>query len=106
MYHQPQLRPAVLKALKTVVESNVTLSLASDQRPVWATSDTISADEASQNIEHLRKQAESWFAVLFNVFSNVGQEGKGAVGEVISAWASIAGDEVKLSLRSTVIPNR
>lgn len=93
LYNQPQLRPAVLKALKTVVESNVALT--SDTQPVWATSDTISKLEASQNIEHLRGQAESWFAVLFNLFGSVGQEGKGVVGDVISAWAGIAGDTVR-----------
>jgi ribosomal RNA-processing protein 12 len=82
-----------LKALKTVVESNV--ALMSDTRPGWATSDTISAAEACQNIDHLKGQAESWFAVLFNVFGSVGQESKGVVGDVISAWAGIAGDSVR-----------
>jgi len=47
-----------------------------------------------RNIEHLRGQAESWFAVLFNVFGSVGQDGKGVVGDVISAWTGIAGDMV------------
>ena len=93
LYNQPQLRPAVLKALKIIVESNV--SLTSDERPTWATSDTISATEASRNIEHLRGQTESWSAVLFNVFGSVGQEGKGLVGEVISAWAGVAGGKVR-----------
>ncbi|KAF8515453.1 NUC173-domain-containing protein [Gautieria morchelliformis] len=101
LYNQPQLRPAVLKALKTVVESNV--ALMSDTRPGWATSDTISAAEACQNIDHLKGQAESWFAVLFNVFGSVGQESKGVVGDVISAWAGIAGDsEVAKMYRKVV----
>ncbi|KAF8586684.1 NUC173-domain-containing protein [Ramaria rubella] len=90
LYNQPELRPAVLKALKTVVESNVALTM--DVRPAWATSDTISVSEATRNVEHLQGQAESWFAVLFNVFGSVGLDGKAVVGSVISAWAGIAGD--------------
>lgn len=50
--------------------------------------------DARRNILHLRSQTESWFAVLFNVFGSVGQEGKGMVGDVISAWVKIAGDQV------------
>lgn len=54
----------------------------------------ISADEAAQNVTFLRSQAESWLAVLFNVFGSVNRDSRGMVGDVISVWAGIAGDQV------------
>jgi ribosomal RNA-processing protein 12 len=79
LYGQPQLRPSVLKALKVVVDSNVSPSL----------TDVIMPDLAAKNAALLRTQAETWLAVLFNVFGSVGR-----VGDVISAWAAIAGEQV------------
>ncbi|KAJ7496027.1 armadillo-type protein [Mycena galericulata] len=59
LYGQPELRPAVLRALKVTAQ-------------------------AAQNITYLRTQAESWLAVLFNVFGSVGRDSRGIVGEVIT----------------------
>jgi ribosomal RNA-processing protein 12 len=67
-----------------MVESNVSPSL----------TDSISPESAAQNVAVLRTQAESWLAVLFNVFGSVGRDGRGMVGDVISAWAAIAGEQV------------
>ncbi|KAF8521281.1 NUC173-domain-containing protein [Hysterangium stoloniferum] len=92
LYNQPHLRPAILKALKVVVESNF-----------WVTSDIVTVSHANRNLEHLRSQAESWFAVLFNVFGSVGQDAKGMVGDVISAWAKIAGDEEVVKMYQKVV---
>lgn len=82
LYNQPQLRPAILKALRIIVESNL------------PTSGVNNLGDAQRNIAHLRTQAESWFAVLFNVYDSVGQEGKSLVGDVISAWVRIAEEKV------------
>jgi len=68
-----------------MVDSNVSPSL----------TDSISSEAAAQNIAFLRTQAESWLAVFFNVFGSVGRDGRGMVGDVISAWAAIAGEEVR-----------
>jgi|SRR5882762_181835 len=84
LYSQPELRPSVLKALKVMVDSNVSLSL----------TDAISPDSAAQNVAFLRTQAESWLAVFFNVFGSVGRDGRGMVGDVIAAWTAIAGERV------------
>jgi ribosomal RNA-processing protein 12 len=89
LYSQPELRPAVLKALKTIVDSNVHIA-SSEHTPT----DGLSPEEAAQNVTFLRSHAESWLAVLFNIFSNVSQDGRGPVGEVITAWATIAGEHV------------
>lgn len=56
--------------------------------------DAISPEAAEMNVAFLRTQAESWLAVFFNVFGSVGRDGRGMVGDVISAWAAIAGEEV------------
>jgi ribosomal RNA-processing protein 12 len=68
-----------------MVDSNVSPSL----------TDRISPEVAATNVAFLRTQAESWLAVFFNVFDSVGQEGRGMIGDVISAWAAIAGERVR-----------
>jgi ribosomal RNA-processing protein 12 len=64
--------------------------------PSWKDKDVslISEEEARKNIEYLNKQAKSWLAVLFNVFTGMEKDSRGMVGEVISAWASIANEPV------------
>ena len=54
----------------------------------------LSPEEAAENVAFLKTQVESWLAVLFNVFSSAGKDGQGMVGDVISAWLSIADDKV------------
>lgn len=54
----------------------------------------ITPEEAANNVEFLNTQAKSWLAVLFNVFTSVEKEGRQMVGDVISAWASIAKEPV------------
>ncbi|EJD03307.1 NUC173-domain-containing protein [Fomitiporia mediterranea MF3/22] len=90
LYNQPELRPPVLKALKVIVESNTRASEGT------AGDDSLSTEEAEQNLAFLKSQAESWFAVLFNVFSSVGRNEHAMVGDVISAWAAIT-DEKAMS---------
>jgi ribosomal RNA-processing protein 12 len=87
LYNQPELRPPVLKALKTLVESNAKESQS-------GLKDQLPKEEVEKNRKFLQTQAESWFAVLFNVFGSVGRENQGMVGDVISSWASVAGREV------------
>jgi ribosomal RNA-processing protein 12 len=70
-----------------MVDSNVSPSL----------TDAISPESVAANVTFLRTQAESWLAVFFNVFGSVGRDGRGMVGDVISAWAAIAGEQVPSS---------
>jgi ribosomal RNA-processing protein 12 len=81
-----------LKALKILVDSNV--ESATSTSDGVTSSNTLNPSEAATNIEYLRTQAESWLAVLFNVFSSVDRDGQGMVGAVISSWASIASEQV------------
>ena len=75
-----------------MVDSNVALTSPTTDQVV--THHTLTPSEAASNIEYLRTQAESWLAVLFNVFGSIGRDGQGMVGDVISSWASIAGEQV------------
>lgn len=69
-------------------------SLLLDKIPLGVRADGILQTQAITNVDFLRNQAESWLAVLFNVFGSVNREDRGMVGEVIAAWMSIAGDLV------------
>lgn len=94
LYTQPELRPAVLKALKVMVDSNVALASGDElllvKLPEAARAAPISQTAAQENLAYLRTQVESWLAVLFNVFSSVGRDSQGPVGDVISTWLAIA----------------
>ncbi|KAH9951521.1 ribosomal RNA-processing protein 12 [Amylocystis lapponica] len=94
LYGQPELRPAVLKALKIMVDSNVALASGETAKlPESVRADALPSEVAAENVASLRTQAESWLAVLFNVFSSVGRDNQGMVGDVVSAWAGIAGEQ-------------
>lgn len=95
LYHQAELRPSVLKALKVVVESNASTDSDSANDAIPLTD-----EKAAENLAFLRTQSESWFAVLFNVFGSVGRDGQGLVGEVIRAWSSISDQKVYSSFLS------
>ena len=100
LYNQPDLRPAVLRSLRVMVESNVALATREAELlvklPEAARADTITQEAAAANVAFLKTQCESWLAVLFNVFTSVGRDGQGMVGDVISAWASISDEKVKI----------
>ena len=94
LYGQPELRPAILKALKVMVDVNLTVStsIAED----IATSGGLTPQEAHENLEFLRTQTESWLAVLFNVYGSVARDFRGMIGEVISSWVVITGEQVHI----------
>jgi ribosomal RNA-processing protein 12 len=102
LYTQAELRSFVLRALRVLVDSNVAIASQDltllEKLPLAVRADTISQDQAAKNIDFLRSQAESWLAVLFNVFGSVDRETRGMVGEVITAWLGIAGDTVRHAL--------
>lgn len=98
LYNQPGLRPAVLRALKIMVDSNVALASQDPNKiaklPETIRLDPISTGEAQANIDFLCSQAESWLAVLFNVFGSAGRDNQHIVGDVISSWIAIADAKV------------
>ncbi|KAF8829060.1 hypothetical protein HHX47_DHR3000971 [Lentinula edodes] len=90
LYGQPELRSAVLRGLRLIVESNVALS---NSVPDTLNPSGLTDEQAAHNVTFLRTQAESWLAVLFNVFGTVGRDARGPVGDVITAWASITSEQ-------------
>jgi len=81
-----------------MVDSN--LSLASDdseseKSPFMPSHiEHISRSAAQENVAFLRMQADSWLAILFNVFGTVERDDRGKIGDVIKIWAGIAKPEV------------
>lgn len=75
-----------------MVDSNVALTLSKEEPP---NAETITPAKAAENVAFLRTQAESWLAVFFNVFGSINRDGRGMVGDVISTWAAIAGEQVR-----------
>jgi hypothetical protein len=80
-----------------MVDSNVTLSSQQgDQKDGNLVFSVISSEEAKKNVEFLKTQSESWLAVLFNIFGSVDRDDRAMIGDVISAWISITGDQASL----------
>jgi ribosomal RNA-processing protein 12 len=102
LYTQVELRSFVLRALNILVDSNVAIASQDptllEKLPSAVRADTISQEQAAKNVDFLRSQAESWLAVLFNVFGTVDREARRMVGEVITAWLGVAGDTVSYAL--------
>ncbi|KAF7315455.1 rRNA processing protein [Mycena indigotica] len=102
LYGQAELRPSVLKALRVIVDSNVAVaSGATDPAPTNPSG--LSPAQASDNVAYLRTQAESWLAVLFNVFGTMGRDNRAVVGDVISAWAGVAGEKEIAAAQSKIV---
>ena len=93
-----ELRPAILKALKTMVDSNISLASEDSEGEkspfVQSHIGHISRSAAQENVAFLRMQADSWLAILFNVFGTVERDDRGKIGDVIKVWAGIAKPEV------------
>lgn len=104
LYSQPELRPAVLKALKVLAESHIAIAQGDPVQlaklPETVRADPLPQEIAVENLTFLRAQVESWLAVLFNVFSTAGRNGQQMVADVISAWAIIADEKVCDCIRS------
>jgi ribosomal RNA-processing protein 12 len=102
LYTQVDLRFFVLRGLNVLVDSNVAIasqdSTLSEKLPSAVRADSISQSQAKKNVDFLRRQAESWLAVLFNIFGSVDREAREMVGKVVTAWLGIAGDAVRYPL--------
>ena len=85
--------------MKVMVDSNVALASEDLEKiaklPETVRADPISVEEAQANVAFLQTQAESWLAVLFNVFGSVGRDNQIMVGDVVSAWIAIADAKVR-----------
>ena len=78
-----------------MVDSNVALASEDNENGKLPRIENISRTAAQENVSFLRTQADSWLAVLFNVFGTVDREDRGKIGDVIRVWAGIAKQEVQ-----------
>ncbi|KAJ7072103.1 armadillo-type protein [Mycena amicta] len=102
LYSQAELRPSVLKALKVIVDSNTAVASGTTD-PAPTNPSGLTPTQASENVAYLRTQAESWLAVLFNVFGSVGRDNRGVVGDAISVWARVAGEKEIAAAQSKIV---
>ena len=81
-----------------MVDSNVSLASERGENekspPTSSHVENISQSAARENVVFLKTQADSWLAVLFNVFGTVECDERGKIGDVIKVWAGIAKAEV------------
>lgn len=82
-----------------MVDSNLSLASEGRENEKLSRVEHISRAAAQENVTFLKTQADSWLAVLFNVFGAVSREDRGKIGDVVGAWASIAEPEVCSVLR-------
>jgi ribosomal RNA-processing protein 12 len=98
---QKELRSHVLKGLRTVVESMAWKEGELDEEEGNNSHSLL--DEAKvvkkSNREFLSSQAESWFGVLFNLFTSnaISKDERGPIGDVIRVWCAISSTEVNHS---------
>lgn len=92
LYTQPSLRPTLLRSLQTLVETSRSLSTSS--APAAELLSSFGLDQAAgvRNLAFLKSMAKNLLAVLFNVFSQVGREQRGMVGEVITSYLGVTSE--------------
>lgn len=58
--------------------------------------DAAAAEVRSQNLKFLGSQTESWFGVLFNLFTSTGvtKDERGPIGDVIRVWCGVSSSSV------------
>ena len=78
-----------------MVESNVSLASERSENEKLSHVEHISQSAAQENVAFLKTQADSWLAVLFNVFGTVERDERGKIGDLIKVWAGIAKAEVR-----------
>jgi len=82
-----------------MVDSNVSLASEDSESGELSSrpphTEHISRSAAQENLAFLKAQADSWLAVLFNVFGTVERDDRGKIGDVIRVWAGIAKPEVR-----------
>lgn len=104
LYTQPTLRTSILQGLRTLLQTNLTLSQSSAPPESLHDSFGLSHDQAKENVAFLRSISGNMVSVLFNVFSSVSSEERGLTGEVIKLWMSVLPPKVRsITVISTIV---
>ena len=89
VYSQAHLRPPIFRGLQLLVERNKSLSASATASEASIEAFGIDAAAGKSNIQLLSGLAPNLLAVMFNVFSKAGKQGRGFVLDAISAYLSI-----------------
>ncbi|GAA5992112.1 hypothetical protein JCM10908_001772 [Rhodotorula pacifica] len=89
VYTQATLRPAVFKALQTLLET--TLSLANSASPPELLQEqfSLTPQDGQRSLDHLRTLAQTILSVAFNVYGKTSRGEGGFVLETVSSWVAI-----------------
>ena len=89
VYSQAHLRPPIFRGLQLLVERNRSLSASATSSEASIEAFGIDGTAGKKNIQLLSGLAPNLLAVMFNVFSKAGKQGRGYVLDAISAYLSI-----------------
>lgn len=103
LYSQGHLRPAIFRGLQLLVERNKSLMASASPSEMLIQTFGIDAETGKQNIQLLSGLAPNLLAVMFNVFSKAGKEGRGYVLDGISAYLSILSAKVSIVLAEVIL---
>ena len=101
LYSQAHLRPSVFRGLQLLIERNKSIGSSSSTSDVLLESVGLDGETGRQNVQLLSLLAPNLLAVMFNVFSKAGREGRGHVLDCISAYLSILSKKVSTSAAMT-----
>lgn len=97
LYSQGHLRPPIFRGLQLLVERNKSIMSSASPSEVLQQTFGLDAAAGKKNIQLLSGLAPNLLAVMFNVFSKAGKEGRGYVLDGISAYLSILTAKVSFS---------
>lgn len=86
LYQNPELRPTICLALKTLVQSNVNQLDCDDEMLL----SRVSVSQAQANLDYLKTMCQNMLSVLFNVYTQTPTESRGYVLETIAVFLTIA----------------
>jgi ribosomal RNA-processing protein 12 len=97
LYTQPLLLSPLLRGLSALVTSTLRLANSATEAVELRKQFGVDQRGAKASLEYLKTLAKDMVAVLLNVFSKLGRDQRGMVGEVIGSWVSIMSAEVSFS---------
>lgn len=85
LYQNPELRPTICLALKTLIQSNLNQLECGDDLLL----SRVSQEQAQTNLDYLKSMCQNILSVLFNVYTQTPTESRGYVLETISVFLEI-----------------
>lgn len=97
LYKEVGLRSVICKALRTLVESNMSFCEGTYGEDAFI-SEVVTAQTARENIQYLASKSSNMLSVLFNVFSSTMPDSRGFVLETIDTFLRIVpSDDLEVS---------